>query len=353
MMVHLKYTKPKHIPIDININNIYCSVINPKTGIVEQHFKGHSHVINFMYYWQLLCGGLVAASASKNINDGNSTMTTPPNRLGVAGTTSSNQRGLLVGDSDTPVSVDQLAYSRISDTRLTYFPTAVSSPVIVSLNESYIEFQRTVTALEDNIEIKDMAYCSKDDTGVPWLMARDVLPTPITLNTDDSRVFRYRIYTNKFFIAWIQRMYAGLILTNQTLVDTGGVNRTLGVTFADRFNAPSGNATYGIVIGSGDEAVDIDQYSLETQHTTTDFTHSTVEQIHTDVDLVENVAWTGVQRTFTNISGSDKTIREIGLYWFHANGSRLFMAHRHVLNEPVVLLDTEPFVVTYRFIIQS
>ena len=339
--------KAKHVNIGFNINKIYCSVINPKSGIVEQHFKANSFVDAYLKHHATIAG--VASSYSiPLITTGNASMARPADRLQQAG---GDANGILVSSDDTGVAItDAVLAGRWTSTEVSY-GTRTVTPVQVSLTESYIDIERTITALQDNVEIKSIALAGRNST-VGWMLARDILPTPITLNNTDARVFRYRIYLEGFLKNWNIRMHSGFIATDQNAVNTAGSTVTTRQAFSDVMNASSGDATYGIVIGSGLTAVDYEDYNLETPYTTADFTFGS-NSGHLETDIIENVGWTQLQRTFTNISGSDKTISEVGLIYRNSASPRDFLMHRHVLATPVVVADAEPFVVTYRFIIES
>jgi hypothetical protein len=340
--------KPKYINLGFNVNKIYCSVINPKTGIIEQHFKANSFTEAYIKHHGIILGSAGSYSLAL-ITTGSSTISSAGGNLQQGG---GDANGILVSSDDTGVAItDKVLAGRWTSSEVSY-GTRTITPVQVSLTESYIDIERTITALQDNVEIKSIALAGRNST-VGWMHARDVLPTPITLNNTDARVFRYRIYLEGLLKNWNIRMYAGLIATDTNAINTAGSAISSRWAFSDSVNAGSGVSTFGIMIGSGLTAVDYEDYNLETPYTTSDFTFGSSSGA-LELDVVENVGWAQHQRTFTNISGSDKTISEVGLVWNDGtHASRNFLMHRHVLATPVVVADAEPFVVTYRFIIES
>ena len=78
--------------------------------------------------------------------------------------------------------------------------------------------------------------------------------------------------------------------------------------------APSGNDSYGIVVGSGSTAVDLGDFDLASK-----IPHGTGsgQLSYGDTSKYEEISGTtvseGVQRSFDNNSGADITINEIGL----------------------------------------
>ena len=339
--------KAKHVNIGFNINKIYCSVINPKTGIVEQHFKANSFVDAYLKHHATIIG-VSSSYTIPLITTGSQTMVSASGRIQQGG---GDANGILVSSDDTGVEItDAVLADRWTSAEVSY-GTRTVTPVQVSLTESYIDIERTITALQDNVEIKSIALAGRNST-VGWMLARDILPAPITLNNTDARVFRYRIYLEGFLKNWNVRMHSGFSGSDQLAVSTTGSTLNTRQNISDSMNASSGNALYGIIIGSGLTAVDYEDYNLESPHTTDDFTFGS-SSAHIETDLVANVGWVQLQRTFTNISGSDKTISEVGLIYTNSSDDLLFLIHRHVLAVPVVVADAEPFVVTYRFIIES
>lgn len=75
--------------------------------------------------------------------------------------------------------------------------------------------------------------------------------------------------------------------------------------------AAAGVTGFGVVVGSGDSAVTMVDYKLETQ-VTANLTHSAVGFI---IESPSASVWRVlVYRTFTNTGGSDILIKEVGLY---------------------------------------
>lgn len=108
--------------------------------------------------------------------------------------------------------------------------------------------------------------------------------------------------------------------------------------------APSGNDGYGIVVGTGETAVEIDDYVLETpiangvgagqlQYGATSFIA---------VSVVGSTAKFTISRTFTNDSGDNIDVKEVGLY---SAFTQSFMLERTLL--PFTINDGESGTVTY------
>lgn len=140
--------------------------------------------------------------------------------------------------------------------------------------------------------------------------------------------------------------------------DTGGTNRTgayyycNGLTFAPGGEAPSTNAVYGILVGTGTTAPATADYDIETQ-----ISHgvaagnlqygacsvSAAGVVGANVDLV-------IVRPFINGSAGTVTIRNIGLvlaFHFDAGTQRNFLWAHDAVNQAVA--TTEVALVSYDF----
>jgi len=142
--------------------------------------------------------------------------------------------------------------------------------------------------------------------------------------------------------------------------DTGNVLRqvTSGkVTFAA--NALTGDATFGIVAGTGNTAPTIVDYALQTQ-----VAHgvgaSQLQYGNVAYGLPASDATTSsftITRNFANASGNPITVNEIGLYVKAQEGrfdagarqTRIFMTIRDVLAGGIAVPNGETLTVNYRF----
>jgi len=111
--------------------------------------------------------------------------------------------------------------------------------------------------------------------------------------------------------------------------------------------ADEGEGGYGIVIGSGDAPVNIDDYNLDTKIPHGDESG----KMHYNATTVESPAKTNngytfrVIRTFTNNSGGDITIKEIGLIAKHRMNN--YLIARDVLSSPVTVPNGTTLTVRY------
>jgi hypothetical protein len=119
---------------------------------------------------------------------------------------------------------------------------------------------------------------------------------------------------------WGSTSGGNVVYSRSDLTDTGGASKTMalgsyysGVTLGAQ--APTGETTAGIVVGSADTPVSIGQYALVipighgTGSGQLQYGATTVEP------MAKNSTWLfRVLRTFSNASGATVTVREIGLY---------------------------------------
>jgi hypothetical protein len=129
------------------------------------------------------------------------------------------------------------------------------------------------------------------------------------------------------------------------ITDTTGTPRSKDYTATILLSVGgSGNAGYGIIVGTGDTAVEIDDYVLETpitngigagqlQYGATSFI---------DVVIIGSTAKFTISRTLTNDSGDDIDVKEVALY---SANTQSFMLERTLL--PFTVADGESGTVTY------
>jgi len=156
--------------------------------------------------------------------------------------------------------------------------------------------------------------------------------------------------SESFLKQWVQREKAvfqasaesGAKTTSGTLA---GISNTGG-----QIAAPAGNTAYGIVVGTGNAAVAIDDYKLGTQilhgSGAGQLDHKAVT--FDAFQVVGSVASFRSKRQFENLSGSTITITESGLYvWF--NGTYYFCTLRDLLTTPFNILNTQIAEFRYTF----
>ena len=133
-------------------------------------------------------------------------------------------------------------------------------------------------------------------------------------------------------------------------IDTGGVSRSVGpIQTVFKIVAAAGDATLGIVAGTGITAVEIDDYSVETLVAhgvgAGQLSYGTMA-IDSVVTTVGSTVYFNASRTFTNSSGGLITITEIGLYGLGASSNYKFALDRTLSTKAIA--DTENATCTYK-----
>lgn len=142
-----------------------------------------------------------------------------------------------------------------------------------------------------------------------------------------------------------------------TIKDVTGTYRTVGGNpgayseFYSILNAPAGDSSYGIVVGTGTAAEANDNYQLQSQCThgtgTNQFLHGSVGLTEPKV-AAGNVDYV-LERSFTNESGDTIIVNEVGVYikmWDAGNTMRYFCILRD-LTGGVSVGNGEILVVEY------
>ena len=139
--------------------------------------------------------------------------------------------------------------------------------------------------------------------------------------------------------------------TSWNVVDTGGSNRNISVSsssFTASMNAPTGDDSYGILVGSSDIAFDVAQYNLGSKIPNGNGTGQIGYQgVTVYQDMPNQKTW---QRAFVNTSGGDITVREIG-FAVKAGITTLYfiLLARDVLSTPVTVPNYGTLVIRYTF----
>jgi len=124
--------------------------------------------------------------------------------------------------------------------------------------------------------------------------------------------------------------------------------------------APANDSSYGIVVGSGTNAVVISDYKLGSQITNGTGSGQLVYGQHTlvgpTVDTTNNKAYFSFVRSFVNRSGSTITVSECGIiarnYWKDGGGVRQdvkYLIIRDLINPPIQVPNTATLTITYYF----
>lgn len=139
---------------------------------------------------------------------------------------------------------------------------------------------------------------------------------------------------------------------NLSIKDTGGTDRDVDKNLTTlQSNAPAANADYGIVVGTGNTAVTISDYALETICAEGTGTN----QLNYQACTIADASVSGSECSFTvtrsaiNNSGITITVKEIGLYCLGHDGiaGRYFLGLRDVLASTVDVPDGGAITVVY------
>jgi hypothetical protein len=161
-------------------------------------------------------------------------------------------------------------------------------------------------------------------------------------------VKRGRQPVRSFVKAWIVGLYGNFINSMTTSLDTGGTSRTAWIN-AMAVNAPAGNTAYGIVVGTSDTPVTRDDYKLGSQIAHGNATGQLMYgAVSVDAPITYGTGYlTRFIRVFTNNSGADITVKEIGVYSY--TQQYYYCIIRDVLTTPVTIPNGYSWTVRYNF----
>lgn len=134
-----------------------------------------------------------------------------------------------------------------------------------------------------------------------------------------------------------------------SMTDTGGTARSQGNYRPFRIDCAAGVSAYGLVVGTGTNAVTLTDNKLQTQ-----IAHGNgagqlayaAGTFNAPTTSGSDRYWEAV-RTFTNNSGGDITVNEVGVYVFSSNPYYYCVARD--LTGGVLIANTKVGTLTYRF----
>jgi hypothetical protein len=111
------------------------------------------------------------------------------------------------------------------------------------------------------------------------------------------------------------------------------------------------NNNFGVVLGTGNTAFDLDDYKLDTiiahgNSATQLYYNAQVAPVTTysgDPDFTQNILY---KRVFNNNSGATIEVKEVGLIWYNSGGFATVLMSRDVLDTPAVVLNGAQLTVT-------
>jgi len=192
----------------------------------------------------------------------------------------------------------------------------------------------------------------------------------ITVKDKDGEVVYSKEKKSESFVAnFLTLLHSTLIGQWVTVVDINGNEVTSGSITASYsvggvgyskcatnpgrllLNAPEGDSSYGIVVGTGETPVSPNDYKLENQipHGSADGQLYYYSSSVGNVSIKESQIRQTVSRVFENKGSVDVVIKEIGLVAKIHNGSCILIV-RDVLSEPVTVPNSGGVVIVDYFI---
>ena len=162
---------------------------------------------------------------------------------------------------------------------------------------------------------------------------------------------RFRRKSRSFVKQWNQVIYRQTSNVNINVTDIGGVARSMTYDVNLLMKAAAGEINYGIVVGTGDTAVVIGDYSLETRIAEgagggqLNYTASTVAVSVVSAPTCGFL----LSRSAVNNSGVLITVKESGIYWRYKEFATwyYFLAVRDVFGAPQDVPDGGSITVNY------
>jgi len=158
-------------------------------------------------------------------------------------------------------------------------------------------------------------------------------------------------------------LYGNLMTETETILDRDNVSHTFPNLYSSAndhmsINAPSNDDNYGIVVGTGDTPVDVDDVDLESPISNGTgsgqllYGDTTIEAVQT----ANSTSSFRVIRSFSNSSGESITVKEIGIAIRHQHkddGKIYILIVRDVLASPTSIPDGASFTVRYTWSVSA
>ncbi len=161
---------------------------------------------------------------------------------------------------------------------------------------------------------------------------------------------RRRMRSRSFVLAFLDILWAQMAQDSQSITDTGGTSRTIPTSVNNYgINANAGDATKGVVVGTGSTAVAISDNKLATQ-----IAHGVGSgQLSHSIYSTTAPQTSGTSRrflltrSFANASGGTITVNEVGVYVSAGDSGYEFCAIRDLVSPGQAVNDGQTLAVTY------
>ena len=167
-----------------------------------------------------------------------------------------------------------------------------------------------------------------------------------TIRDKDGRILRVlpEVEANSFVKAFIDMLYKHFSQETLAIVETDGTSIAHAPFIEDlEATAGVGITGYGIVVGTGTNAVTVDDICLQTQ-VTANIAHGAVTV--SEPVTVGNARQLDIARTFINNTGALLEIKEVGLYIITASTAYVYCLDRSLYSFEVS--DGESISLRYR-----
>lgn len=166
----------------------------------------------------------------------------------------------------------------------------------------------------------------------------------------DGRIIRIlpEVPANSFVLAFIDLLYRHFGQASTTTLETDGTSAPEGEGIKTLWSkADAATTTYGIVIGTGENAVAIDDNKLQTQ-VTANIAYGECTAVAPST--VGSTRQFDMLRTFTNNTGAPLSIKEVGLYALGGSGINIYCLDRSLYS--VEIANAASATLRYRIAVE-
>lgn len=374
--IKLKKVLPPNIPNVKPKRNTIDVIVRSKNGVIVKEYNDipmNSYVNNLIAVFSRMIniGTYGTQKSLTNSNQNVSNLTWADPTYGAIG----KNMGILVGTDTTSVDVNQYTLAGLiahgNSAGQLYRNANQYIGLVTEGNDFKLSFSRlfsnnsggTITIRECALATFSVGLTGQLSETV--MCARDILNyqgIPINISLTDSQTvqFIYNLYLS-FLDGCLSNMSKRWAaqgknsITGLTVKDTDGDSVALGAGSTPCYwGAPLNENTWGFQVGTGDTAPTMDDYQMATK-----IVHGTGagQMIHGALDVTQaptisgQVAYFTIGRTFTNSSGGDITVKEMGVVEQNNTNARVLQMRK--LTGNLLIQNGAPIQVVQRFAITA
>lgn len=173
----------------------------------------------------------------------------------------------------------------------------------------------------------------------------------VDIGVDEVKTFRIEIIIPDYCYNFNMARHLARLQNNvaPNLINVDGSTQTNALDISSQASCPDGNDTYGLLVGGDDTAWTYNRYNLYSKFLATElypFNYTVSQELQQKSD---GTFFFEIQRTFRNVSGSEKTIKEIGVFGKYSADRMMLYRRALPSGQWITLQDQEETTISVSF----